>query len=120
MKMKKILFLLFLSANCFASGKVSLEPDYYLNYKKLGAKSGISIYEHLFGPLSYNGWSGVGVRPKYYSDAVFWAVSQHSLEFWVKKVAVAPGYGLFYNNSDDGLPKGIEQVVSLKLTYKIW
>lgn len=117
--MKKLLLIaLLLPTLSFASGKITIQPGYYLGSKKVMPMGGLGIYEHLVGPLYYNSWTGAGLQPRNEGN-LLWLSSKHDLEMYFGKVAVA--VGVTYRKAEKGiLEYPDESDVHVKLTYQIW
>lgn len=112
---------LFLSSLCFASGRLSLEGDYYLNGQEALPKAGISIHENLgFLGLHYGQWTGVGMAPKTGSTPdVLWATSRHDLEWYYGQWGVAAGF-TYRHATQPGVDLLADHDVHVKLMYTLW
>lgn len=119
--MKKILFVLSLvvSCNLMASGKISVQPSYFIQTGKAGAQAGIAIYEHIAGGVAYSGWTGLGLQPRAGEGSVLWVTSKHSLEKNFGDLGVGLGFSIRHAEQEIlGLYN--DQEVFVKLSWKLW
>lgn len=122
MKVASFLVALLLSTTAFGSGKFIIQPMQNAHTKQnLSPQIGFSVYEKL--PLlaaAYNGYIGSGepLVQKTDADDVRWFTTKHSVELYIGKVTVAPGFQIVWNG-DEGWSKK-EDFAFLKLAYQVW
>lgn len=108
--MKKLIALfLFLSQLCLASGRVSIENQYFLESKVLGPTLGLTVSEPLFLGLDYVSWTGGGLN----LEKKWWMTSKHDIEIPISDFTISVGAAYRLN------PKN-ESDVHVKVSYDIW
>lgn len=118
--MKLLTALFVFSSLAFGSGKLSVQPAYYLKADKMAMQFGIGVYEPLFGGINYNQWTGYGWHPRVGEDAVGWFTTKHDLEVWDGNLGVAIGYTFQHASRPVDLIYSNDHNVHFKLSYKLW
>jgi hypothetical protein len=114
--MKKLFLFLTLSTTAMASGKITIQPNFWLKEDKVTPTIGFGIYEPIIkGHLAYNGWTGYGEQPQEITDA-HWFTSKHDIDIYWDKLTISPGFTAIYI-----LPyKKFQQNVHVKLGFQVW
>jgi hypothetical protein len=118
--MKKLLLTTaLLASSAMAGGKISIQPQYHLQSKKMGVTSGISAYKHLAGPVSLNSWAGIGYRPSSFNEGSIWTSAFLDVDLQLGKIVVSPG--IQYRIAKEfGNTWEQDPSVNVKLSYIIW
>jgi hypothetical protein len=118
--MKKILVLMSLlfSMSVFASGKLTVQPQYFGNSHKVTPMIGLSIYEKIFTPkVAYNGWIGYGDQAIVDKDNVSWFSMKNMIDFQVtNRLVLSPGIQTVKSSKDERY----ENRYLVKASYKLW
>ena len=114
--MRNLFLFLTLSTTAMASGKLTLQPNFWLGEDKVTPMIGLGIYEPLVKVyIAYNGWTGYGEQPVL-KGGVHWLTSKHDLDLYWDKLTISPGYTALLV-----LPyQKFQHNVHVKFTYKIW
>ncbi len=116
--MKNLMFVLLVALmpfSAFASGKLTMNGNYYKADGDLKPSVGLAIYEPLApGFVAYNGWLGLG--GEYRKRDFEWASTKHMIEFYINKVTIGAGFMLEYDRKD----KQIVDSLVVKAEYKLW
>jgi hypothetical protein len=105
------------SVGCFAGGKLTVQPNYWLEKGIMTPTVGLSVYEPIIkGFFAYNGWTGYGDQPVLAGENVHWITTKHDLDFYLGKLSISPGYTASYV-----LPqKELHHNVHVKLGWQLW
>jgi hypothetical protein len=118
--MKSILVLISLlfSLSVFASGKISVQPQYFTHSQKVTPMVGLSVYEKILIPeIAYNGWVGYGDQAFESRENVNWFSMKHSIDLQVtNRVTLSPGIQTVKSSKDTDY----ENRYLLKVSYKLW
>lgn len=119
--MKKILLLtlILFSANLLASGKLSIQPQYFTDTQKVTPQFGLSVYEKILysKKLAYNGWFGYGEPSEEDKDLGSWYVIKNSFDYYAsEKIVLSPGVQSSFSTGEEK-PR---HRVFVKLTYQLW
>ncbi len=100
-----------------ASGKITLQNNFFENGQKYRPMIGLGIYEPMFGGLvALNSWSGYGNQPFDFNPDANWMTTKNQLDFHIKRFTISPGFQWSYV-----LPYEEERSwVFLKVDYKLW
>lgn len=116
MKFTTFLITLLLSAACYASGKLSVQGNWYDDGKEVRPMVGFNVYEKLAKRLAVNSWVGYGNQFLETHQDVNWFVAKAQLDMSMKRVTVSPGISykaLPDDNFHDVIPY-------LKLDLQLW
>lgn len=115
---KLLLFTFLLSVGCFASGKLTVQPTYWLDSKVIRPQVGLSVYQPLVSKwIAYNSWIGMGDNPTgYEGDSVLWMSAKQDVDFHFGNLTLSPGwYGAY------SLPsKELHHNVHVKIAVELW
>lgn len=119
--MKKVLAMLLLCANCFAGGKILIEPAYHYPSHTIEPQLGFDIYQHLVGPLAVSAWAGTGWHSTA-TETIFWVGNKYELSLLFDKVEIRPGVTLRYANSRDKYLADFnsDSDVHVSVIYQLW
>ena len=118
------LAVIFTATFAHASVKLTVQPTYsYTDHKQVEPLLGLAVYQKM-GMAAYNGWIGTGkswfegsdVAPS--SDAR-WYSMKHSAEFYFKRLTVAPGFQVAWNNQGT-FEATKQEFIFVKLGYQIF
>ena len=121
--MKLISALLFAVAVMFttpmamASGKLTLQNNFFEGGKEYRPMMGLNIYEPIGdGSLAFNSWTGYGTQPFDIHPDVDWFTTKNQVDFYFQRLTVSPGiqYSFVLPWEED------RTWLYLKLDYKLW
>lgn len=113
--MKKfILSLLLLNNLSYGSGKITVEPRYFLDSGNVGYMVGFGVYESLFAGINYNMWTGIGTN----NQSTFFH-SRNDLEKHFGRLCVGVGISLNDSSGNIELLDGNTNA-HLRISYKFW
>lgn len=100
-----------------ASGKISIQNNFFDQGKKYRPMIGLGIYEPIFGgALAINSWTGYGNQPFDLSSDVDWFTTKNQLDFYFGKLTVSPGFQYSFVSPY----KEDRSWLYMKLDYKLW
>lgn len=100
-----------------ASGKISLQNNFFEGGKKYRPMIGLGIYEPIFGgSVALNSWTGYGNQPFDLNPDVDWFTTKNQIDFHFKRMTLSPGFQYSFVS-----PFGEERSwVYFKVDYKLW
>lgn len=108
--------LILISCQAFASGKITLQNNFFNEGKVYRPMVGLQVYQRLSDKVAINTWAGYGIQPLEIKDDVKWLVAKAQLDFQIKKVTLAAG--LQYKHL---VGEGItDHIPFIKLDYQLW
>lgn len=117
--MKNFLFAILtaFSLSAFAGGKLTIQPNYWIDKEVVTPTVGLSVYEPLIkGLLAYNGWVGYGDQPASEAKNVHWFTMKQDLDIYLGRLSLSPGYTASYV-----LPqKELHHNVHVKFGWQLW
>lgn len=101
-----------------ASGKITLQNNFYNGGKDYRPLIGLGIYEPILfkGKVAVNSWTGYGNQPFDLNPDVNWFTTKNQIDFHLSKITVSPGY----QYSFVWPYKEERQWFYVKLDYKLW
>lgn len=110
-------FCLFSGASAEASGKITLQNNFFDGGKKYRPMIGFGIYEPLFaGTVALNSWTGYGNQPFDLNPDVDWLTTKNQIDFHLSRFTLSPGFQYSFVS-----PFSDERAwVYVKLDYKLW
>lgn len=117
MKALSFLAILLFSATVFASGKISLQGNWYDSGKNVKPMVGFGVYEKLVKNAYLNAWTGYGVQPLEIKDDVNWYVAKAQVDMRFNKLTVAPG--VQYKNLPN-TPGTSQTYPYFRLDWQLW
>ena len=113
-----MLLLLLVSSVASASGRISIQPNYWFNTKRWSPLVGLAVYEHIWrGRIAYNGWLGAGEQPFAGRESVWWYTMKHDIDVqFLPRLTISPGVQVNYI-----VPwKEVQGNVHAKLSVQLW
>jgi hypothetical protein len=82
-----------LTTSAFASGKLQVQPNYFVDSKQVKPMIGLSVYEKAsFFKGAYNGWYGYGDQAFVDRSNVQWYSIRNAIDFYTpSKLVISPG-----------------------------
>lgn len=105
-----------MSASCYASGKLSVQGNFYDDGQQVRPMVGLSVYEKISKRLAFNGWAGYGNQFLETRNDVDWLVAKAQLDMNMKRLTVSPGVQykvLLDDNFRDVIPY-------LRADFQLW
>ena len=117
----KMLLLLLLSVNCFASGKVIVEGAHKFNssrYHSNVASVGIATYEKLVGSTYFTTYAGAGMQDELTvgDKQDCWTAISTGLGFKVGKLGIEPGATMKFLTDSSRFNNDVH----VKASYQLW
>ncbi len=117
MKFLTAIVLFILSTSAFASGKLQVQPNYFVDSKKVTPMVGLSIYEKFGKKAAYNGWYGMGDQAFPDRQDVVWYSLRHAVDFYTPSpLVISPGV---QSVIVDGQNKWDNRIF-VRLSYELW
>lgn len=120
MKLKLFFLAIFtlLSVNCFASGKISVQGNYFWQSKQWFPQVGLSVYERLVGnTLAYESWTGGGGQDFELHPDIRWYTTKQDLVLNLgHNLALAGGVQISYIRPYNEFNNNAH----VKLSVKLW
>lgn len=109
--------ILAFAMNAEASGKLTLQNNFYNQGKDYRPMIGLGIYEPIFGGgVAFNSWTGYGNQPFDLNPDTQWFTTKNQIDFHMKRLTVSPGFQWSYV-----WPYNEERNwFYVKLDYKLW
>ena len=111
------LALIIAAGSAQASGKLSLQNNFYNNGTEYRPLVGVAVYERLAKTLALNSWVGYGVQPLEIKGDVNWLVAKAQVDMeFSRRWTVAPGvqYKTLLDDATTDL------VPYIKVDLKLW
>ncbi len=120
MKLLISIFVLIFSMSAFATGKISVQGNYFdQNPKELKPLYGFSVYQKVARNLFVNSWLGYGAQPlEQRASDINWYVGKAQLDFQMNRLTVAPGVQYKYVKSGDLKIK--DTIPFVKAEFQLW
>jgi hypothetical protein len=122
--MRKALFticILLFGHECFASGKISLQNNFYTDSGgdvEYRPALGLGIYEKLMKKAAVNSWVGVGSQFLETQSDVNWLVAKAQLDIYHRSLIVAPG--VLYKRLLESGQDTDDVITYLKVDMVLW
>jgi hypothetical protein len=118
MKVLVVLLTTLISMSAFSSGKIMVQPQYFVAAKKVTPMVGIAIYEKFASiPAAYNGWAGLGDVVFADQNTTRWYSVRHAIDLYTKSPLVwSPGV---QSVKAEGQADWDHRVF-VRATYQIW
>lgn len=109
---------LLFSMSVFASGKLTVQPQYFSDSHKVTPLIGLSVYEKIFIPqVAYNGWIGYGDQAFVDKGNITWFSMKNMIDLHVSnKLTVSPGIQTVKTDRDSDY----QNRYLVKVSYKLW
>lgn len=111
-----ILATLLFATTVFASGKLSVQGNWYEEGKAVRPTIGFSVYEKLIGKTYLNAWTGYGTQFLETHDDVNWYIAKAQVDMRFGNLTASPGLTykkLVDDHFDDVIPY-------FKVDYQLW
>lgn len=116
---KLVLALSFICMNIYASGKLTVSPNYYLKTKEILPQVGVSAYEPLFLGLFYDGYIGAGIAPSTNYPQTAWLTTRHDLGQDFDGLKISVGVTLTASTKERYTGED-ESNVHIRMSYGLW
>lgn len=115
-----ILLALSLSTMAFASGKISIQGNYFgTESKDIKPMAGFGVYEKVARNLYVNSWLGYGAQPlEHRASDLDWFVAKAQLDLRMNRLTVSPG--VQYKYVKDANVNIQDTIPFVKLDYQLW
>lgn len=112
-----LLGLLFVADYAHASGKITVQNNFFNKGADYRPMIGLQIYETIWtGRLAFNSWTGYGNQPFDVNPDVNWFTTKNQIDVYYKRFTLSPGYQFSFVSPW----KEQRDWVYLKLDYKLW
>jgi hypothetical protein len=111
--------ILLLGHECFASGKLSLQNNFYNDSERdivYRPAIGLTVYEKIMNTVASNSWVGYGAQYLETQSDVNWFVAKSQIDVYHRSLTVSPG--VLYKWLPDTETQDI--ITYLKIDYKLW
>lgn len=114
-----LVFALFLPTLCFASGKLTVKPEYHLHVGAVEPLVGLSVYEKISPVLAYTSWTGVLFRSDLpTSEKEYTSVQE--VEYYWGPLSLGAGFTFRYSTQNQLSVWKQDHDLHVKLGLKLW
>lgn len=118
--MKKFAFLLLVSTNLFASGKITLNGNYFTKTERTLPSVGVNSYEDTGLGFAVDTYVGTGIAPRYNWPDVYWWVARADVVFPLSENLTISGGATLRMSEQEWIGVEDESNIHVKVSYKIW